>query len=135
MRSSAGFYSFFDFDFFSEAGSRCIQSEHTGANVSKSFATMSVTSCTQFCKGKRLKYAVIENTECQCMDNLPSHHEVNLAECNRPCTGHEYQFCGGKANDTYSVIDGLLDFIQSHIITKIISHHPNLFTQNISIKI
>ncbi|CAC5416494.1 MRC [Mytilus coruscus] len=76
---------------------RCIESNMTGVNATTSAVEdMTLTFCTQICKGQFKEYALVRNKTCWCKEELPSDwRNVSHDQCNTICQGNEGQTCGG----------------------------------------
>lgn len=67
---------------------------------------MTLTFCTQICKGQFKEYALVQNRTCWCRDSLPSdRRNASHKQCNTVCPGNEGQTCGGHTSVT--AINGL----------------------------
>jgi len=91
--------------------SGCYRVENTADSTPFSYrnetdANMSPEICIAICKdNNNWKYAIaLEDGTCMCSGVLPTEglqEEIDgeQSECDRPCLGHEYEYCGGTGDD------------------------------------
>ncbi|XP_063448264.1 uncharacterized protein LOC134727804 [Mytilus trossulus] len=81
---------------------RCMESNMTEVGaLTSTEEDMTLTFCTQICKGQFKEYALVQNITCWCRDNLPSDwRNASHDQCNTVCPGNVGQTCGGHTSVT-----------------------------------
>ncbi|KAM7198104.1 putative fungistatic metabolite [Naviculisporaceae sp. PSN 640] len=82
-------------------GARALSAKEYASGTS-----MTLQSCATFCSGYRY-FGTEYASECFCGNTIHStSYNVSLSECNMPCSGNQYQYCGaGNRLELYENLD------------------------------
>ncbi|EGX88166.1 ER membrane protein Wsc4, putative [Cordyceps militaris CM01] len=60
--------------------------------------------CSDFCRGSSV-FAITSHENCWCSNYAPAKgNTLDTKDCNFPCLGYPFEYCGGKANDVYGYL-------------------------------
>ncbi|KAF8261957.1 hypothetical protein EI94DRAFT_1744830 [Lactarius quietus] len=70
---------------------------NTEATVPGGLSNASVENCVGECNSMNFGGAGMEQQTCWCADELtPGTREIDINDCDTPCTGDSTEWCGGK---------------------------------------
>ncbi|KAM3563665.1 hypothetical protein MY1884_001134 [Beauveria asiatica] len=77
---------------------------NTASGSSNSSNLQSNGLCSDYCRGSYV-YAITSHENCWCSNYEPAKgNVVDNKECNFPCLGYPFEFCGGKNKDTFGYL-------------------------------
>ncbi|OAA36755.1 Carbohydrate-binding WSC [Beauveria brongniartii RCEF 3172] len=77
---------------------------NTASGSSNSSNLQSNGLCSDHCRGSYV-YAITSHENCWCSNYEPAKgNVVDNKECNFPCLGYPFEFCGGKDKDTFGYL-------------------------------